>query len=169
MKRVLLRWVPTTAFVTAAVGLVLLVVPIDRELVLRIYALVVGGLALATLTAATAYSAQRAPSPFVAALRRRPMPHGRPEELVRLERQVAVSSENATDFHVRLRPMLVAAADAALWRRDGVQLDRAEPLVSPELWAVIRPGREMPADRRAPGPSLKQIDALIDEIERIRA
>jgi hypothetical protein len=142
--------------------------PIDRELVLRIYALVVGGLAIATLSAATAFAARRTKSAFAAALRQRPVRHGRPEELERLERQVALSVENAADFHFRLRPTLVAATDAAVWRRHGLELERAQGVLSPELWAFVEPGCEPPVDRRAPGPPLADIEAAVDEIERIR-
>lgn len=167
MRRVLLRWAPFATLVTLVTLVVLLAAPIDRELVVRIYALVVGGLAFATLTAATGFATRRTTSQFAAALRRRPARFSRPEELERLERQVALSIENAADFHYRLRPTLVAAADAAVWRRHGVPLERAEDLMPASLWAVVRPDCEPPADRRAPGPSLERVSALVDEIERM--
>ena len=167
MRRVLLRWAPFAVVATLVALLVLLVVPVDRELVLRIYALVVGGLALATLTAATGFATRRTPSAFAAALRRRPVRYRRPEELARLERHVALSVENAADFHYRLRPSLVGAADAAVWRRYGVPLERAEELMPASLWAVVRPDCEAPLDRRAAGPRIEEISALVDEIERI--
>ena len=152
MRRVLLRWAPFAVVATLVALLVLLLVPVDRELVLRIYALVVGGLALATLTAATGFATRRTPSAFAAALRRRPVRYGRPEELARIERHVALGRE-AADFHYRLRPTLVAAADAAVWRRHGVSLERAEDLMPASLWAVVRPDCEAPATgaRRAHG------------------
>jgi hypothetical protein len=165
---VLTRWLPLASLVTLALAIVLLFVPLDRELVLRVYALVVGGLALLTFAAATGYAARRRRSPFVAAMRRAPLEHTRPEELERLERQVALSIENAADFHFRLRPSLVAAADGAVWRRHGIALERAEALVSPQLWEVVRPDRPPPPDRRAAGPSAERLEALLDEIERIR-
>jgi len=167
MRRVLLRWVPFASFATLGALFVLMVAPLDRELVLRIYALVVGGLALATLTAATGFATRRTKSEFEAALRRRPVRFVRPEELERLERQVALSVENAADFHYRLRPALVAAAEAAVWRRHGVSLEQAEDLMPATLWAVVRPECEAPLDRRAAGPPLHDISALVDEIERI--
>lgn len=167
MRRVLLRWAPFATLVTLVVLFVLLVAPVDRDLVLRIYALVVGGLALATLSAATGFATRRTKSQFAAALRRTPVRFVRPEELERLERQVALSIENAADFHYRLRPALVAAADAAVWRRHGVSLERAEDLMPATLWAAVRPDREPPADRRAGGPPLEEVAALVDEIERM--
>ena len=167
MTRVLLRWAPFAILVTLVALIVLLVAPIDRDLVLRIYALVLGGLALATLTTATGFATRRTKSEFASALRRKPVRFGRPEELERLERQVALSIENAADFHFRLRRTLVAAADAAVWRRHGVSLERGEDLMPARLWAVVRPDCAAPADRRAAGPSLQEVSALVDEIERI--
>jgi len=167
VRRVLLRWAPVAVATTIVAFVVLVASPIDRELVLRIYALVIGGLALATLTAATAFATRRTTSEFAAALRRKPVRYGRPEELRRLERHVALSIENAADFHYRLRRTLVEAADAAVWRRHGVSLEQAEDLMPASLWAVVRPDCEPPADRRAEGPSLDEVSALVDEIERI--
>ena len=168
MRHVLTRWVPLAGVVTLTVGIVLLAVPVERDLVLRIYLLVVCALALLTGTAATTYATRRRRSTFESAMRTPPVEHSRPEELVRLERQVALSTENAADFHFRLRPSLVAAADGAVWRRHGVPLERAESLVSPALWEVVRPDRAPPIERRAPGPSLAELDDLLDEIVRMR-
>ena len=169
MRSVLLRWAPVAVLATLVALVLAFAAPIDRDLIVRIYALVIGALVLATLTAATAFAARRTPSPFVAAMRRPRVGDARPEALVRLERQVALGLENAADFHFRLRPSLVEAADAALWRRDGVQLEDAEALVSPELWALIRPDLPSPEDRRAPGPSPARVAAYLDEIERMRS
>ena len=167
MRSILLRNVPLAVVLTLVAVALAYMAPLDRELLLRIYALVVGALALATLTAATAFAAKQRTSPFVEAMRTPPAPASRPEALVRLERQVALSLENAADFHFRLRPALVEATDAALWRTHGVQLEQGEPYVSPELWSVVRPDLPSPADRRAPGPPLPRVETLLDEIARI--
>lgn len=169
MRGVLLRWAPLALLLTTTVALLLVLAPIDRRLLLRIYALAIGGLTLATLTAATAYAARRTRSRFAEAMRQASVRHGRPEELERLERQVALAIDNAADFHFRLRPTLVAAVDAALWRRHGVGLAQGERLVSPELWEVVRPDLPPPADRRAPGPTLERVQTLVGEIERMQA
>jgi hypothetical protein len=168
VSSVLLRRAPLAALLTVVALLLAYLAPIDRDLLVRIYALVIGGLALATLTAATAFAARQTKSPFIAAMRRPRVHNARPEALERLERQVALALENAADFHFRLRPSLVEAADAALWRRHGVQLEHAEPLVSSELWSLVRPDRGLPEDRRAPGPPLAGVESLVDEIERMR-
>ena len=167
MKRVLLRWVPLATLATVAVGLVLMLVPIDRELVLRIYALVVGGLAIATLSAATAFAARRTKSAFAAALRDRPVRHGRPEELERLERQVALSVENAADFHFRLRrrssPRPTRRCGGATGSSSTVRRASSRRALG-DRRARVRAA----VDRRA-GPPLADIEAAVDEIERIRA
>lgn len=168
MRPVLLRRAPLAAFLTLVALVLGFAAPIDRELLVRIYALVIGALALATLSAATSFAARGGKSPFVAAMRRSRVGNTRPEALERLERQVAIALENAGDFHFRLRPSLVEAADAALWRAHGVQLEDAEQLVSPELWSLIRPDLPPPEDRRGPGPSPARVEAHLDEIERMR-
>lgn len=167
MRRVLTRWLPLAAFTTLGLGGALLFVPLETELLVRIYLLALAALALLTATAATTYALARAPSAFAAALRSAGVRNERPEELVRLERQLALASDTAADFHFRLRPSLVLAADAAVWRRHGVSLDDAEALLPPRLWAVVRPDLPPPADRRAPGPSLRELAGLLDEIERM--
>jgi hypothetical protein len=169
--RVLLRRAPTILAATLVVAGVLLFADVDATLAARIYVLLVGALVLLTLVAATEFAARSEPSSFDRALvrgRRRPT---RPEELERLERQVALSVQNGFDFHVRLRPAIREAAGAALWHGHGVDLDtspdRARALVPANLWEVVRPDLELPEDRHAPGPSLTRIDALVAEIERM--
>lgn len=171
MTRVLVRWVPTMVGATLTAGGVLLLSPVETELVVRIYLLVVGALALMTLIAATSHVAPATPSAFERALVRRPTPEPRPDELTRLERQVALAEENAFDFYVRVRPALVDAAAAALWRRHAVTLstqpERARELLPPEVWAVVRPDYERPADRHEPGPSIDDLDRVVHAIERM--
>lgn len=171
MTRILLRWIPATVGATLVAGGVLLLSPIDSSLTVRIYVLVVGALALLTLVAATAYAAGTAPSEFERALVPRQRRHMRPDDLERLERQVALSQENAFDFHSRLRPALIAATSATLWRTHGVDLasepERARGLLPPEVWDVVRPDVERPTDRHAPGPPLVRIDRIVAAIERM--
>jgi hypothetical protein len=167
MRRILLRWVPLAVFLTVGLGVTLAVVPVESELVVRVYALVLGALALATTSAATAFAARRTRSPFAEALKPRAERETRPEALERLERHVVLGTQDAADFHFRLRPSLVEAADAAVWRRYGLPLERAQDHTPPELWEVVRPDAEPPRDRRAPGPGLDRVEYLLDEIERI--
>lgn len=168
MTRVLIRRLPTIVIGTLVAAGVLLFAPVDASLTVRLYLLFVGAVLLATLVGATAFAARGEPSAFERALaprRRRPE---RPDELERLERQVTLSVENAFDFHYRLRPALMAAAGAALWRRHGVELEDGERFVPAHLWAAVRPDLEPPVDRLGPGPSLAELDAFVGEIERMR-
>lgn len=171
MTRVLLRRAPTAVIATLAAAGVLLFAPIDATLTVRIYLLVIGALALLTLVGATGFAAGRSGSRFERALVRPRRRARRPEELEQLERQVLLAVENAADFHFRLRPALVAAVDAALWRLHGVDLalqpERAAELLPPALWDVVRPDLPPPADRRGPGPPLERLDDLVTVIERM--
>jgi hypothetical protein len=171
MIRVLLRRAPMILASTLVVAGVLLFADVDATLATRIYLLLVGALVLLTAVAATEFATRSEPSSFEQALVSSPRRTSRPEELERLERQVALSVLNGFDFHVRLRPAVRDAAGAALWHRHGVDLDsspdRACALVPPGLWEVVRPDRELPEDRHAPGPSLAEIDTLVAEIERM--
>jgi hypothetical protein len=171
--RILVRWIPSTVGATLIAGGVLLFAPVDTSLTIRIYLIVVGALALLTLVAATAHAAGTTPSQFERALARRRRRPVRPEELERLERQVALAQENAFDFYSRLRPALIQGAAAALWRNHGVDLtkqpDRARELLPPDVWEAVRPDLERPIDRDAPGPSLARMDALVTGIERMSA
>ncbi|HEV8686020.1 MAG TPA: hypothetical protein VGQ84_02005 [Gaiellaceae bacterium] len=171
MIRVLLRRAPTIVTATLVVAGVLLFADVDATLATRIYVLLVGALVLLTLVGATEFAASPEPSAFERALARGGRHRARPGELERLERQVALSVQNAFDFHIRLRPAVREAAGAALWHRHGVDLDaspeRARALVPAELWDVVRPDVEPPEDRHAPGPSLARIDVLVTEIERM--
>ena len=161
----LLRWVPAS-FVATLVALgVIVFSPVDRTLTIQIYVLVVGALALFTVLAITAVGSQARVSPFAEAVRARRRKPPRPEELERLERQVALAVENAFDFHFRLRPSLVAAADAALWRAHGVPLERGQDRVPADLWDLVRPDREPPQDRLAPGTPLDRLNAAVDALE----
>jgi hypothetical protein len=169
--RVLLRHATAILTITLVAAGVLLFADVDATLAVRIYVLVVGALLLLTLVAATEFAARSEPSAFERALVRPRRGDARPEELERLERQVALSVENAFDFHARLRPALRAAVGAALLRRHGVDAEtqprEAAALLSDGVWDVVRPDREPPEDRQAPGPTLARIDELVAEIERM--
>jgi hypothetical protein len=171
MIRVLLRRAPTILIATLVALGVLLFADVDATLAVRLYVFLLGALVLLTLVAATEFATRSEPSAFERALVRRRRPDARPDELERLERQVALSVQNAFDFHARLRPAFRAAAGAALWTRHGIDLEsqpeQARAVLPADLWDAVRPGREPPEDRLAPGPSLAQLDALVSEIERM--
>jgi hypothetical protein len=88
-----------------------------------------------------------------------------------LEWTLLFSAERELDLYGRLRPLLrdiSAARLAAL----GVDLDRspkAAALLGPELWSIVRPDREPPADRHAPGPGLPAIERALADLEAVGA
>jgi len=173
VTRVLVRWLPSIVGATLLAGGALLLAPVDTELTIRIYLVVVGALVLLTLVTAVATVAAATPSTFERALAPRPHPSARPDELVRLERQVTLGEVNTFDFYSRVRPALVDAAAATLWRRHAVSLEtqpeRARALLPPEVWRVVRPDFPRPTDRHAPGPPITDLDDVVAAIERMSA
>jgi hypothetical protein len=108
---------------------------------------------------------------FERALLRRESPSQRPEELVRLERAVALGVAHAGDLHTRLRPRLRTIAATLLAAR-GVDLDRsagqARSLLGEELWTLARADREAPADPFAPGIDPARLTVAVETLESLR-
>ena len=108
---------------------------------------------------------------FERALLRRESPSQRPEELVRLERAVALGVAHAGDLHTRLRPRLRTIAATLLAAR-GVDLDRsagqARSLLGDELWALVRGDREAPPDPFAPGIDPRRLAVAVETLESLR-
>jgi hypothetical protein len=110
------------------------------------------------------------PSPFEQRLTRERVPPTRPNELIRVERDLLLGTESAGHFEARLLPLLRGAAAARLFRR-GVDLTRqpeaARHLLGDELWTFVRPGREEPPDLHAAGPSIRVVRRLVERIEAL--
>jgi hypothetical protein len=146
--------------VSAGTGFAVLF-PLDRELVVRVYLLVAGGLALEALvrTALGLESRQRGA--------RRPRRHRdraeRPETLARLEDQVALAGATAADLHFRLRPVLCGIAEERAAVR-GAELDEQ---TAGDAWDLVRPDREPPSDSFAKGVSFGRLAQVVDALERI--
>lgn len=145
--------------------------PDDRSLILDAYVLFVGGVTLVFLVRVTrAALPAGGRSMFERALRPVEHPPTRPDELARLESQVAMAAETAFDLHYRVRPILREIAEHRLSLRRGIDLDAdpeaAEPLLGP-AWELVRPDREPPADRLAAGLPLADLSAAVDALERI--
>jgi hypothetical protein len=87
------------------------------------------------------------------------------------ESDLEFSTLNAFHLHRRLRPVLREIAAHRLLTKYGVPLDdepaRARELVGPSAWEIVRPDREVPADRRAGGPPLSQLQLVVADLERI--
>jgi len=142
--------------------------PRDRSLAIGIYVLVVGALALLTLTQATLAAHPAAVSPFERALERRPPRDERLPELERLEREVLLGMSTAFDFHYHLRPLLQDVARRKLSVAQGIDLD-AEPdharaVLGERTWELVRPDRESPRDRLGPGVDAADLAAAVETL-----
>jgi hypothetical protein len=169
------RTISSTLFVAGLATVALLVLrsvfPGRQELELDIYVLVVGALAL--LTAGLA--AQRAipvstSSAIAEALERDPVEALRPPDLERTERLVTMATTTAFDLHYRLRPILREVAEQRLGDRRGIRLDQdpeAEEVLGTGLWEVVRPDREPPGKRFAPGLEPDSLRAAIARLESL--
>jgi hypothetical protein len=160
----------SVAVATIALVALLGAQPISRETTLAGYAIVVAAIGMAALTRAMRESRFDDPSPFERQLTRERIPPTRPNELIRVERDLLLGTENAGHFQARLLPLLRGAAAARL-SQHGVDLarrpDAARQLLGEELWAFVRPDREEPGDLYAAGPSVRIVRGLVEQIEAL--
>jgi hypothetical protein len=145
---------------------------VDRALVLDVYLVFAGAVALQGLARATgATTRRRGSSAFEDALPRDVPPAEHPERLHRLEGLVSLATATAGDFHRGLRHPLREAASHALESRFGIGLDadaaRAEEALGAEARRLLAGQTPPPAERFASGPSLAALSRTVDAIERI--
>ena len=109
------------------------------------------------------------PEPF--RRRRRRWPRRRVPATTRhgSERVLHLASFSAGDAHRTLRPLLQEIADERLRAGHGIPLDddRAERLLLPETWELVRPDRPNPHDLRARGLEPDAIDAILADLEAL--
>ena len=150
---------------------VLLAVPSRRDLVLAVYELVVGSLAIVALVAWFAGLRLREQSAFD------PRPSGDEPtraiaELDRIDRIVVLGCATEFDLHFRLRPLLRELAAERLQARHGIALDddptAARALLGDELWEVARAdrGRERPSPSGR-GMSSAQLERAVARLEAV--
>jgi len=167
VKSLAVGWAIFTALAGLGLLLAWYLAPGRIELELDVFLLAVGGLGLLEIVLATraAYPLEKR-SALAAALERVPESEARPPEIERIERELTISTANAFDLHVRLRPTLRTIASARLAER-GLRLDEdGEELLGEDLWELLRPDRLPPADRHGPGISP---EALRDAVDRVEA
>jgi hypothetical protein len=163
---------PLPLLATAAVIVVSLLVPGRAELALHVYLLVLASLALGFLIRVLRrrYPVAAA-SPFDLGLRVRERDDVALPELARLEREVTLSTTTAFDLHFRLRPVLRRISARMLLSRRGIELERqpdaARTFLGEELWELVRPEREPPLDRAAPGLELSSLRTMVDALEAL--
>lgn len=97
---------------------------------------------------------------------------GPPAGLVSLELSVRLGASAAGDYHVRLRPLLTELARQRLAAK-GVRLDaprhreRAEALLGPEVYELVRPGAAPPEERFDPGPGAAALERVTATLEHL--
>lgn len=171
MNRIRARAVRWGVAVTAAAGIAALAGSGVNAIVLDVYLLCIGAVVLLALVRVTRVSAMTprtsAFDAALAAMRRPPPESGEPT----LVRELELSTYNAFHFHARLRLLFRDIAAHRLRAHYGVELDaeaaRARELVGKEAWEVVRPDRPPPADRMAAGPTLAELDVVVDELEAL--
>jgi hypothetical protein len=146
--------------------------PGRRPLLLSIYLLVLGAVALRLLVRLVALAHPPGPpSELDAALRRRPDRLALPAELESIARMLALSSASGVYVSNRLRPEVRAIAREVLISRQGIDLD-AEPvaargMLGPTLWELLRPDRPAPDDHESPGLAPQVLAAIVAELEEV--
>jgi hypothetical protein len=164
-------WLLYASLATIALFIVRMLLPGRHALVLDIYVLTLGGIALATLSPALRVVAPReAASLLEEALQPEQTEPARIAELDRLEREVALAASRDFDVRFRLRPVLREIAESRLERR-GVRLDSESPrvheLLGDELFALTAADREPSAYRESPGLPLEGLERTVDRLERL--
>jgi hypothetical protein len=142
----------------------------SRVVVLDVWLLAMAGVLLLGLFRVARLLAPPAGSPLDEAVSRM-RPQAPPVPELALERDVELSRAIGFHFHIRLRPVLREIAAHRLRSQYGVELDReparARELVPAAAWAVDDPDRPPPEDRLAPGPSVRSLSAVVDELESL--
>jgi hypothetical protein len=158
--------------VLATVGFVLAlnVRPSDANLAVEAFVLFVGALGMALLVRATARLFPPETPSRIERPRRPRRTDKRLGELVRIERELEMATQSAFDTHYRLRPLLRELAETRLARR-GVDLDapegRAEELLGPDAWEIVRPDLVRPTEHHAAGVRLAAVDRAVTALESL--
>jgi hypothetical protein len=171
-RAALLKVAPWAALATVGLLAGLLLRVHQVALLTHLYIAVLGLLAcIALIQALPAGSRTAGPGSRVRLRwRRRRPPEFRLRSLQELEHAADFSLTTAFDVHYRLRPHLRRVAEHRLANR-GVRLDgdpeRARALLGAGAWDLVRPDREAPEDRSAPGITLVELRALVDALEAV--
>jgi hypothetical protein len=173
VKRLLAGWAFGATLATLALLFARFAEPGRFSLELDIYVLVLGAMALLAVVLAIRGAFTREVGSAVGkALERGPGRAVRPVELERLEREVYLGASTAFDLHYRLRPRLREVALQRLADRRGVDLDRGgravKEALGEELWELLRPDREPPLHRHAPGLGVEGVRKAVERLETIQ-
>jgi hypothetical protein len=172
MTRIVLRAAQVLVFPTLVLLAALALAPGRKELAGHLYILFLCSAALVVLLTGLRRAYPPVERSLVeAVLDWRPEADERLPQLARIEREVTLATSNAFDVHFRLRPALRETARGLLGARRGVDLDtqpeRARELLGEETWELVRPDREPPRNRMAPGVDVAAIRRSVEALERL--
>jgi hypothetical protein len=163
-RRVVVLVVTTTVALIVVLGLH----PVSTQRIAAGYALALAAIGLdAVVRTLGAESWRERGSLLDHALSRKEPEPTRPSEIVRIEREITLGTTSAGHLHTRLLPLLRDAAAARLGIDFDLHAERARAALGEESWKLLRPDRPEPADRSAPGLSIRRVRAVVDEIERL--
>lgn len=156
---------------TLAMLFVLAFLPGRTQLVIRVYALVLCGAALALMIAALRRAYPRATPLRPRKTRGGHTSRNAPAMLARLEQEVALGAAGSFDLHHYLRHRLRTIAAELLAARRRVSLDgdprEARALLGEEAWDLVRKDRPPPEDRLARGAAPDVLVRVVDSLESI--
>jgi hypothetical protein len=168
MRRVARAGVWAAALGAVPLALALVFLPGRRELAVDLFLLLVAAAAVLALVRTVA-EAVPVPASEPRAWARRTSQ--RLPELERTERAVLLSTSSAFDVHYRLRPIVAEVAAQRLSTRRGLTLEGDEAasraVVGEATWELVRPDREPPQIRSAPGITAGELREVVDALERI--
>jgi hypothetical protein len=155
--------VPIGTIVAATIGLAIALGlrPVSVREILAAYVLALTAIALLVLArmARTEEEWERAASDLERALAPRKHVRTRPNELVRVERDITLGMTNAGHFHAQLRQLLWSIARA--------RVESPRDALDEETWQLVRPDLPAPADPHAPGIPLRRLAEVVDTLERL--
>jgi hypothetical protein len=173
LKRLLSGWTALVVVALTTLAVVSFLLPGRRHVALDVFVLFLGALGLAAAVRATHGASPDVHEPSLVDELDDPLDvlPQRPAELERLEREVYLSLGSSFYLHHRLRPLLREIASNRLLLRHGLDPDRrpdeVAKIVGPQAWEWLRPDRQEPRDRWAPGPPMAELSSVVDALERI--
>jgi hypothetical protein len=94
-------------------------------------------------------------------------------DLAAVDRLLSMAVSSAEDEYVRLRPLVRDIARQRLADHTGVRLetapDAAAAMLGPDVWELVRPDRQRPANQHARGIPPARLRAVVEALERIGA
>jgi hypothetical protein len=172
IRRVLLSGAPAALVATLALVAALVFQPVSTETAVDGYILVLGGITLFKLVGfATEAEPGSRRSIYDRAIEPRTPDAERPQELTRMEREVALGIDSAFYAHFRLRPLLREIADQRLESRYGATVERPGPEARASLpddaWELFEPDRTAPRNPHARGLERERLRGIVDALEAI--